>query len=233
LSNDAVILELGSGVGYDAGRFLERNIPFGCYVVSEISPRLLEYSRQLLASLSAGRQVLYCALDANQLLIADDQIDCIVTIAALHHFPNLGKALAEMDRVTKARAKLIFAMEPNRLWSSILVALRPYYRRLFSSKLHSAADEEAEGFTLKDLRKMGEQFQWKVQRLTPVWFFTGLLHNGLDFIGRLLRLKQHIVVPVAVEKIFLFADSVFFKIPCCDRLAWHYTVVFRKTTPLG
>jgi ubiquinone/menaquinone biosynthesis C-methylase UbiE len=197
-------------------------------VVSEISPRLLEYSRQLLAPISAGRQVLYCALDANQILIADDQIDCIVTIAALHHFPNLGKALSEMNRVTKPRAKLIFAMEPNRLWSMILVALRPFYRRLFSSKTHSAADEEAEGFTLKDLKTMGSEFQWKVASITPIWFFTGMLHSGLEFAGRLLRLKRRLVVPIIVEKAFLAVDSVFLRIPFCDRLAWHYTVVLRK-----
>jgi ubiquinone/menaquinone biosynthesis C-methylase UbiE len=228
LARDAVILELGSGVGYDARRFLELNVPFGCYIVSEISPGLLELSRKTLSPLSVGKQVLYCCLDANRILIADGQVDRVFTIAALHHFPHLHDALVEIDRITKRGAKIIFAIEPNRLWSSVLVALKPFYRRLFSNKLHSAADEEAEGFTFKDLASIGSDFRWTVQRITPIWFFTGALHNGLEFTFRLLRLRRRLRVPIFIEKLFLCADSIFFKIPFCNRLAWHYTVVLRK-----
>jgi ubiquinone/menaquinone biosynthesis C-methylase UbiE len=228
LRSDAVILELGSGVGYDAKRFMELNIPFGCYVVSEIATGLLEHSKNELAPVSPGREILYCCLSADSILIADKEIDRVFAVATLHHFPDLTLALKEIDRVAKPGAKMIFAMEPNRLWSSMLLALRPMYRGLFKKKAHSAADDEAEGFSLRDLRTMGANFQWQVESIAPVWFFTGFLHNGLEFTYRLLRLRKRISVPRFVEKLLLAADAVFFKIPFCDRLAWHYTVVFRK-----
>ncbi len=228
LRTDAVILELGSGVGYDAKQFLELNIPFGCYVVSEIAPALLEHSKKALAPVSAGREILYCCLSADNMLIADKEIDRIFAVATVHHFPDLRLALKEIDRVARPGAKIIFAMEPNRLWSSILVALRPVYRRLFAEKTHSAADDEAEGFSLGDIRTMGANFSWQVERIAPVWFFAGFLHYGLEFTYRLLRLQKRISVPTFFEKFLLAADAVFFKIPFCDRLAWHYTIVFKK-----
>jgi SAM-dependent methyltransferase len=228
LGNDAVILELGSGVGYDAKRFLELNVPFGCYVVSEIAPSLLEHSKKELMPVSAGREILYCCLTADSIRIADKEFDRIFAVATVHHFPNLSLALREIDRVAKPGAKIIFAMEPNRFWSKVLVALRPIYRRLFAQKSHSAADDEAEGFTLRDLRTMGADFPWEVERIVPVWFFAGFLHNGLEFLYRLLRLRKRITVPNFIEKLLLGADSVFFRIPYCDRWAWHYTIVFKK-----
>lgn len=228
LNKDAVILELGSGVGYDAKQFLKLGIPFGCYIVSEITPRLLEYSKKNLEPYVTGRTVLYCCLDANNLLISNDQVDAVFAIATMHHFPNVEKALAEIDRVIKPSAKIIFAMEPNKLWSSVLIALKPFYRRLFSNKIHSASDEEAEGFDLHEFEVIGAKFQWQVQSVTPVWFFTGFLHNGLEFLYRLLRMGKRIKVPIVVEKLLIFVDTLFFGLPFCNRLAWHYTVVFRK-----
>jgi SAM-dependent methyltransferase len=228
LDEHAVILELGSGVGYDTRKFLETGAPFGCYIVSEISPALLEYSRRQLSSIAGGKTLVFCCLDANQIRLTSGQVDRVLAVAAAHHFPDLQQALDEIDRVTRPGARIVFAVEPNRLWSSVMVALRPAYRRLFSSKSHSAADEEAEGFSLELLKRMGEQRNWRLVSITPVWFFTGFMHNGLEFLFRALRLKKRLRVPIFVEKLFLAADTVFFRVPFCARLAWHYTVVYHK-----
>lgn len=228
LPPEATILELGSGVGYDAGRFLQLGVPFGCYIVSEISPLLLEHAKNALVSLPAGKLVRYCCLDAAEMRIANSQVDRVLTIAAVHHFPKLDQALAEIDRVTRAGAKIVFAIEPNRLWSTVMVGLRPFYRRLFSNKAHSAADEEAEGFRLRDFANIGTRLNWQLQRVVPVWFFTGFLHIGLETLYRLLRLNRRIKVPTFIEKAFLVADALFFRIPFANKLAWHYSVVFRK-----
>jgi ubiquinone/menaquinone biosynthesis C-methylase UbiE len=225
---NAVILELGSGVGHDAGSFLLSGASFGCYIVSEISPRLLEHSKRQLASVSAGRSVVYCCVDANNILIADSQVDAILAVAAVHHFPNVGKALAEIDRVTRPGATIVFAMEPNRLWSTILVALRPIYRRFFIHQNHSAADEQAEGFSFRQLQTMGESMDWQLKQLTPVWFFTGFLHIGLEFTYRLLRMRKRIRVPLLLERTCLLVDAALFKLPIFRRLSWHYTAVYQK-----
>jgi SAM-dependent methyltransferase len=228
LDDRTVILELGSGVGYDAQQFLESGVPFRCYIVSEISPALLEYSRQQLSGFAAGKTLVFCCLDANHIRLSSGQLDRVLAVAAAHHFPDLQQALGEIDRVTRPGARIIFAIEPNRLWSSVLVKLRPVYRGLFSNKSHSAADEEAEGFSMRQLRQIGEQRKWRVERITPVWFFTGFLHNGLEFLFRVLRMKKRPRAPISLEKLFLSADTVFFALPFCDRLAWHYTVVYQK-----
>ena len=228
LDKRKAILELGSGVGYDAQNFLESGTPFGCYIVSEISPALLEYSRQQLGGLADGKTLVFCCLDANHIRLSSEQLDRVLTVAAAHHFPNLQKALGEIDRVTRPGARIIFAIEPNRLWSSVMVKLRPLYRRLFSEKSHSAADEEAEGFTMAQLRQIGEKRKWRVEHITPVWFFTGFLHTGLEFLFRALRIKNRLRAPIFVEKFLLTADTLFFALPYCNRLAWHYTVVYQK-----
>jgi SAM-dependent methyltransferase len=228
LDERAAILELGSGVGYDAQKFLESGTPFGCYIVSEISPALLEYSRQQLSGLADGRTLVFCCLDANHIRLSSEQLDRVLAVAAAHHFPNLQQALGEIDRVTRPGARIIFAIEPNRLWSSVIVKLRPVYRSLFSKKSHSAADEEAEGFSMAQLRQIGEQRKWRVEHIAPVWFFTGFLHTGLEFAFRTLRMKKRLRVPILLEKLFLAADAAFFGLPFCDRLAWHYTVVYQK-----
>lgn len=230
LAPDAAILELGSGVGFDAKRLLESRIRFGCYVISEISPQLLEKSKQHLSVYAAGAAVRYCCLTATDILIADSQLDRLFAIAALHHFPDLPTALSEIDRVTKSGARIIFAIEPNRFWSSVQIALRPLYRRLFPTKAHSAADEEAEGFRIDDFRRMAASHQWELDKIMPAWLLTGFLHHGLEFLYRAMRLKQRIRVPLGVERAFLFCDSILFRLPLLDRLAWHYTVVFRKPT---
>jgi SAM-dependent methyltransferase len=160
--------------------------------------------------------------------LASGQVDRVLAMAAAHHFPDLQRALSEIDRVTRPGARIVFAIEPNRTWSSLLVALRPIYRALFAKTSHSAADEEAEGFTLTQLRTMGTPHNWRTVSVTPVWFLTGFLHHGLELVYRLLRLRTRLRAPVALEKLLIAADSIFFRLPFCDRLAWHYTAVYEK-----
>jgi ubiquinone/menaquinone biosynthesis C-methylase UbiE len=228
LTDESVVLELGAGVGYDAQRFLDLGAPFGCYLLSEITPRLLEYARSRLAGAHAADKVLYCCMDASNMRIADGQVDRVLAIATAHHFPDLDQTLTEIDRVTRPGARIVFAMEPNRLWSALLVALRPVYRRLFSSKSHSAADEDAEGFRMQDFAAIAQKRNWTLRALRPAWLLAGFLHMGLELLYRLLRLKRRIKLPRPLERLILATDRALFAIPGMSRLAWHYSVVFEK-----
>lgn len=227
LNFQSVILELGGGVGFDADLLIREGCLFKCYILSEISPLLLEYAKMTNSSFT-NQPVMFCALDASDLLIADRQIDVVFMIAALHHFPDLHKAISEIDRVTKDKASIIFGIEPNSMWSQLLARMRPLYRKLFVKRDHSAADEEAEGFSRKDFYNIASQVGWKIEKITPVWFFTAFMHYGLEFLFRLLRLKQRIRIPQFVEKLIVSLDKLFFRIPYAQNLAWHYTVVIRK-----
>lgn len=222
------ILELGCGVGYDGKQLVASGQPFGCYVMSEIDRRLLEFTKREIESIAGGRTVRFCCLDANCIMITDRQFDRVFAIAAAHHFPDLSRALDEIDRITKPGGKIVFAIEPNRLWSSVITGLRPLYRRIFPKTAHSAADEEAEGFRLEEFRKIASTHDWQVERILPVWFVTGFLHLGLEALYRVLRLRNRIKVPSAAERVVLAVDRALFRIPGFKSLAWHYTATYTK-----
>ena len=225
LTEESAILELGGGVGYDLQLFCTRGKPFRCYVFSEPSEALVAAVRD---GMAASSRVVFCALDANRLLIADEQFDAVFMIAALHHLADWRQGVREIDRVTKTGARIVFGIEPNRIWCQCLVSLRRFLRPLFAKKAHSPSDEQAEGFVLKDFRQMSELTGWELRSIQPVWFLCGFLHQGLEFLFRVLRLRKRIRVPRALEWLIIQFDRLFFCIPFADRLAWHYTAVFEK-----
>jgi ubiquinone/menaquinone biosynthesis C-methylase UbiE len=227
LDDGAVVLELAGGVGFDADLFLRRTDKVGCYILSELSPSMLEYARQTNRRLAEDPVVL-CCLDANEILIGDNQVDIIYTVAALHHFPDLDRSLAEMNRVLKPGGRVVFGIEPNFFWMQTLTTLRPFYRKLFPAKAHSAADEVAEGFVMRDFERIAAVTNWKLEKLMPGWFFTGFAHYGLESVYRALRLSRRLRLPRPVERLFLTADKAVLALPFAKRFAWHYTVVFRK-----
>jgi ubiquinone/menaquinone biosynthesis C-methylase UbiE len=231
LPPNASILELGSGVGYDAAQLLKSGAGFGCYIVSEISRELLEYTRRHLAELPNHQAVRYCVMTATDIPIANAQVDRVFAVATLHHFPDVDAALSEIDRISTAGARIVFAIEPNRLWSAVMISLRPLYRAMLPTKDHSAADEEAEGFRVRDFRSMAAKTGWRVEQVQPVWFAAGFLHIGLEFFYRAFRLRRRVRVPAIVERLVLAFDDIFLRLPLCRHIAWHYTVVFRKPIP--
>jgi len=223
----AVVLELGGGVGYDAQSILARALPLGCYLFSEISIPLLQYvAKECLVT--DGTPLAFCALDANDLMISAEQVDVIFLIAALHHFPHLWTAIAEMERIAKPGAHIIFGIEPNRLWSLWLARLRSFFRPLFPAKTHSAADEKSEGFSMADFREIARRTGWRLDEIQPVWMTCGFIHYGLEFFFRVLRLKKRIHLPASLEQVFITLDEWLLRIPALQPFAWHYTVSYRK-----
>lgn len=227
LGDDAVILELAGGVGFDADLFLQRTGQFSCYILSELSPSMLEYAREK-NRLLAENPVVLCCLDANQILIGDSQVDVVYTVAALHHFPHLDRSIREMDRVLKPGGRVVFGIEPNFFWMQTITRFRPVYRRLFPSKAHSAADEVADGFVVGDFARIAALTGWELEKVLPGWFFTGFAHYALETIFRVFRLRRRLRLPLAIERLLLLADKGVLRLPFLRPFAWHYTAVFRK-----
>lgn len=223
----SVILELGGGVGFDADLFIRQEAPFRCYILSEISCELLKYGKQV-NKLLLNKPILFCGIDAGQIMLDAHQIDTVFSIAALHHFPNVYQSISEIDRVCRPGARIVFGIEPNLLWWLLINRMKFFYRKLFSQKFHSPADEKNEGFVIKDFETVAVRMCWKIEKIIPVWFFAGFLHYGLEFIYRIFRLKKRVVLPVFLEYIFLVSDRFFFLFPGAKKFAWHYTVVYIK-----
>lgn len=227
ISPNSVILELGGGIGLDAELILQQDLSFRAYVWSEISAELAEHARARHGKFKA-QPVVYCCIDAHQILLADQEVDVIFMVATLHHFSDLPRALAEIDRVLKPHGRLIMAIEPNRLWNRLIVILKPLLRSIFRKKDHSAADEEAEGFTPEDFERIAQKMGWKLEHVQPVWFICGFLHYGLEILYRLLRLKRRLRLPRFVECAVIHLDRLFLSLPFAKNFAWHFSVTFSK-----
>lgn len=224
--SDAVLVELGGGVGYDLELLLNSGIVFRDYVFSEISHDLAVYVRNRIGK--SGEKVTFCTLDAGRLPFVDDGVDIVFMVAAFHHFPDMDGALAEMFRVLRPGGHLMFGIEPNRRMNRILNFLKKPVRNLIGSKSHSAADEQAEGFTMEGFRQMGLRHELEVLSVQPVWLFSGFLHYGLELLYRVLRMKRRIRLPLFLEKMCVGADELLFRLKPIHDIAWHYTVIMRK-----
>lgn len=218
------ILELGGGVGFDLRLFLETGAPFGRYVFSEISEAQAAY----VARGVSDPRVTYFTADASRLPFGDHQFDFIYMVGALHHLPEPDNAVAEMKRATRPGGFLIYAIEPNRRLFLMLKTIVRRVRRLLPAKAHSPADEEAEGFLVRDFERIAAANGLRVVRLEPVWLISGVMHYGLEFLYRVLRLRRRIRLPKAAESAIIALDRVVLRVPGMRHLSWHYTVIYQR-----
>ena len=223
------ILEIGGGVGFDLGLFLEKRPKFKNYVFSEISEDMLSYVSKRMVH----NDVVFCSIDVQNIPFADRQFDMVFMIAALHHFGNIKRALDEIKRVTKKGGYVIFGIEPNKKMFKFLSSMKNLFGILLPSKNHSPADEEAEGFTKKTLLNIQKRHNLKLLKLEPVWFFSGFLHYGLEFLHRLFRMKNRIMVPDFIDKWVIELDKLLFCIPGFNNFSWHYTVIYEKNEKIN
>jgi len=217
------ILELGGGVGFDLRLFLETGAPFGRYVFSEIS----EAQAAHVARGVSDARVTYFAADASRLPFGDGQFDFIYMVGALHHLPEAVSAVAEMKRATRPGGFLIYGIEPNRRLFLLLKAIVRRIRRLLPAKAHSPADEEAEGFLVRDFERIAAANGLQIVRLEPVWLLAGVVHYGFEFLYRALRLRRRIRLPRAVESGIIALDRMLLRVPGLRHLSWHYTVIYQ------
>lgn len=218
------ILEIGGGYGYDLGVFLAGEPAFGHYIFSDISCNMLSYVR----AKTANDRVHYFAIDANNIPFGDGQFDFVYTIAALHHFCDLDRSLKEMIRITKKDGFIIFGIEPNRWWLRLFASSRGVLRKIMPAKDHSPSDDEAAGFTAASFKAIARAYDLKLVKLDRVWFLSGFLHFGLEFLFRMFKLKNRIKLPYLVELPVIQLDRLLSVVPVLKNSCWHYTAVYQK-----
>jgi ubiquinone/menaquinone biosynthesis C-methylase UbiE len=104
-------LEIGAGTGYFCLNVLQLGLVERA-TATDISDGMLEALRA-----SAGRlglEVETASADAERLPFDDASFDLVFGHAVLHHLPDLGRALAEFERVLRPGGTLAFCGEPSR-----------------------------------------------------------------------------------------------------------------------
>lgn len=101
---EAFVLEMGSGAGFNAEVFLKR-FPGWRLTVSDYDPEMVELSRDRLARFPNGHD--FRQADATKLPFPDAEFDIVISIFVWHHVEEWPRATAECARVLKPGGQLI------------------------------------------------------------------------------------------------------------------------------
>jgi len=96
------VLEIGTGVGTDARKIIEKG---GIYTGINVDRGSMDATSQALRAFSLPGIVLQC--DATSLDFPDGTFDVVYSFGVLHHIPEAGKAVAEIHRVLKPGGELL------------------------------------------------------------------------------------------------------------------------------
>jgi ubiquinone/menaquinone biosynthesis C-methylase UbiE len=95
-----VLLDIGTGGGAVAWQASSWVGSEGRVVGSDIAMSMLRYAKRARAAPGSGVDG-FCQMDAERLGFADGSFDVVVCAFSLFQFPDMGRALAEMARVTR------------------------------------------------------------------------------------------------------------------------------------
>lgn len=117
LAAHAVILDLAAGTG-DFSRIVQRRYPGARAVAVDLTERMLRLAR------SRGVERTVCG-DAGALPFADGSFDCVFVGYGLRNFPDLARAVTEIERVTRPGGLLVsldFFLPANALFRRLYLA---------------------------------------------------------------------------------------------------------------
>jgi ubiquinone/menaquinone biosynthesis C-methylase UbiE len=105
------VLDVATGGGHTAVALARRTARV---VASDLTPRMLRETRTLAAESGAGN-IACAAADAEALPFADGSFDLVTCRIALHHVPEVRKAMGEIARVTRpgGRVGIIDSVVPG------------------------------------------------------------------------------------------------------------------------
>ena len=117
LPDSPLVLDLASGTG-DFSLLVKRHYPGAHSVAVDLTERMLRFAR------GRGLRSAVCA-DAAVLPFPDNSFDCVFIGYGLRNFPNLKRALAEIQRVTRPGGMLVsldFFLPANALMRRLYLA---------------------------------------------------------------------------------------------------------------
>ncbi len=117
------VLDVGTGTGIAARYAALAVAPTGQAVGIDLSAGMISVARETALSEGASN-VSFDVMDAESLQFPDNSFDCVLSLCAVAHFPQLGQALTEMRRVMKPASRLVVAIGAGR--PGLSAALIPY-----------------------------------------------------------------------------------------------------------
>ncbi|MGE5608969.1 MAG: class I SAM-dependent methyltransferase [Bacillota bacterium] len=123
------VLDIGCGTGFvglQLGGYLRSGDKLIC---ADLSAKMLEVCRQNIGAKGFACPCEYRKLDGVRIPLEEGTCDIVTMNSVLHHVPDFGSFLGEIDRVIKAGGRLAIAHEPNRcfyqhpfLWANCRVS---------------------------------------------------------------------------------------------------------------
>jgi ubiquinone/menaquinone biosynthesis C-methylase UbiE len=114
------VLDVAAGAGEQSVTAAKKVGPTGRVLVTDISPNLLEFAKQM-AKAAGLNNVETEVMDGENLTLADNIFDAVISRVGLIYFPDQQKALKEMLRVLKPGGKVAAIVystpERNRFFS--------------------------------------------------------------------------------------------------------------------
>lgn len=104
LPDEAYVLEVGSGGGFNAEVMLDR-FPRWRLVATDYDPDMVELCTKRLTRF--GDRVEVRQADATQLSLPDDSFDMVVSVFVWHHVEDWRRATAECERVLRPGGRLL------------------------------------------------------------------------------------------------------------------------------
>lgn len=100
------VLDVGCGSGAVTRTLAQRVAPRGRAVGVDMSPALLEVARELANEAGLGAAIDFKEGDCRALPFPDASFDVVVAATTLSHVPDVGRAIAEMVRVTRPGGRI-------------------------------------------------------------------------------------------------------------------------------
>jgi SAM-dependent methyltransferase len=150
-------LEIGAGTGYFCLNMLQLGLVERA-TATDISDGMLEALRASAARL--GLEVETASADAARLPFEDASFDLVFGHAVLHHVPDLGRALAELERVLRPGGTLAFCGEPSR-YGDVIAAVPKRGAHLAAPVWRLAVGAPERPAEARDGR-YGDALEWQV-----------------------------------------------------------------------
>lgn len=136
----ANILEIGCGQGTDGITLCQFMAPGGTYLGVDMSTTSIDNARRAAQEMMPHLKILpgFHLENAEQLSFKGDSVDCVVSVGALHHSADTGKAIREVYRVLRPGGKayvfLYRTAAPKLLIAHALRGLQAVMDKLFRTK---------------------------------------------------------------------------------------------------